>query len=76
LSVSGDGLKDVILYSLTDGIAVDRPCRCPRLRLCHEEKENCLAGAMKKVIHIKDLINDFGRNSMITAFSRDWNLQW
>jgi hypothetical protein len=39
LFVSGEGLKDFILYALTDGIPVDRPCRCGRLRVSHVKNE-------------------------------------
>jgi hypothetical protein len=52
----------------------ERPCWCERLRVSHEENENCLT--LKKSIRIKDLANGFGHDPMVTAFSRDWNLEW
>jgi hypothetical protein len=69
LLVSGEGMKDVIFDSLVDGIQVNRPCQCERLRMSHEENENCLT--LKRSIPIKDLVNVFGHDPMVTAFSVD-----
>jgi hypothetical protein len=39
---------------------------CERLRVSHEDNENCLT--LKKTIHIKDLVNGFRHDPIVTAF--------
>jgi hypothetical protein len=74
LFVPGDGLKDAFLPALADGISVGRPCRRERLPAGHEENENCLT--LKTSVYIKDFVNRLGHDPMVTAFFKDWNLNW
>jgi hypothetical protein len=73
LFVSGDGLKDVALFSLIDGIPVDRPCGCERRRVIHEENEKFLT--RKKSRQVKDFRNGLARIPGSRLFSRDGNLE-
>jgi hypothetical protein len=72
--VSGESLKDFVLCALTDGIPVDRPCRCERLCVSHEENED--NHTLKKSIYIKDSVTVLAMIPWSGLFSRDWNLKW
>jgi hypothetical protein len=66
LFIFGECLKDVILDSLTDDITINLLCQGERLRVTHEENENCLT--LKKSMNIRDLANGLRRGRIVAAF--------